>query len=119
MNGLFWASVIIAPAAFLVYVPFATYLFVVVTGRSPRPHWIRSVAGDSMGRIQRTSGGTAMAILFATLSQAAATSLVLDGLQERPFSLLALAAGIGEWAMAIAWLVFLHFASAPTGDQSP
>jgi hypothetical protein len=118
VNGLFWASLILAPAAFVVYVPFATYLFVVVTGRSPRPYWIRSIAGDSIGRIRRTAGGTVMAILFATLSQAAASCLVLGGLQEGPFSPLALAAGIGEWAMAIAWLVFLHFASAPTGDQS-
>lgn len=111
MISLFWASVIMAPVAFVIFVPFSTYIYIAVTAVTPRYHWVRALAGNSEGRIEPSRGATLMALFFAALSQVAALSLVMDGFGPDPFADLALACGSLEWLSALAWLAFLRATS--------
>jgi hypothetical protein len=117
VTDLFWASVITAPAAFVVYVPFATHLYAVQTGSRPG-RWVHSLLGEPSDGAERSRGSILWSIAFVVLSQIAATSLVLSGLTGNPSASIALACGLGEWAAALAWLGFLRATSSPADHSS-
>jgi hypothetical protein len=116
MTDLFWASVIMAPVAFVLFVPFATYLYAVQTGSRPR-RWVLSLLGELSDGTDRSRGSILWAIAWVVGSQIAATSLVLDGLGGGPSASIALACGVGEWLAALAWLGFLRATSSPAGNS--
>lgn len=118
MTELFWASVIIAPAAFVVFVPFASYLFLLATKRALEVDWMRHVTPSTVRRPTATRPMTTMAIGFVALSQFLATALILDGFGSDPFAGLALALGLGEWVAALGWIGLLIVSSSPHDGPS-
>jgi hypothetical protein len=112
MTDIFWASVIMAPAALVVFVPFATYLYLSRTRRTLRMPWVPSLLGQESIEPRIYTSDTAIAIGFVVLSQLVATSLVISGLGSDPFAALALILGVGEWLAALGWVVFLIAASS-------
>lgn len=112
MTDLFWASVFLAPAALVVFVPFATYLYLRATRRTLRSRWMQELSGERMCLPRQTSSTAVMAVFFVVLSQAMATALVVEGLGSDPFAGLALTLGLGEWTVALAWVVLLIRASS-------
>jgi hypothetical protein len=112
VTGLFWAGVIIAPAALVVFAPFATFLVLKTTGRSLWSRWIQELTGEGVGAPQDSGAATVMAVFFVVLSQSMATLLIVEGLGSDPFAGVALALGIGEWVAALVWVVLVIRASA-------
>jgi hypothetical protein len=68
MSTEFWAGVVLAPAAFVLFVLFATRLYLDLTKRSIRFDWIRTITGLESGHSTAT-GVTIIAIAAVVISQ--------------------------------------------------
>ena len=107
-----------APAAFVVFVPFASYLFLILTRRSLGFQWMRHFTTLEGAHLQATRARTTMAIGFISVSQILATALIIDGFGDDPFARLALVCGFGEWGAALAWVGLLIAGSSPRDASS-
>ena len=112
MTSESWASVIIAPVAFVLFVLFATRLFIVLTKRSLRFHWIRTITGLESDD-PHASGDILIAIGAVTVSQFLATVLLLEGFIDDPVAPVGFIGGAAEWCAAIAWVGLLIVGSSP------
>lgn len=119
MTSLAWASLIIPPTALVIFIPMATYLFLLVTKRSPGGRLRRVIDTFEDVHLQRTWGGGLMAIGFVTISQFLATVLILDGLGRDPVAHGAVIAGGAEWCAALAWMGALFVGSTPPAPSGP
>jgi hypothetical protein len=95
----------------VVFVPFATFLALKTTRRSLRSGWIQELTGEGARVPQDSGAATAMALFFVVLSQSIATLLIVEGFGSDPCAGIALALGIGEWVVAVAWVVLVLRAS--------
>ena len=112
MTGIFWASVMLAPAATFMFVLMAPVLFLFVTKRSIRAEWIRRITTLDGDDREPTWGDALVALVAVVLSQGLATALILDGIDDRP-AFIAVIAGALEWVVALAWLGLLVGGSSP------
>jgi hypothetical protein len=113
MTSLLWASLIIPPAALVCFVPCWTYLYLVGTGRTLRPGWMRSLVMSEGGRPEATRWGTILSITIAATAQILVTVVIVEGLRQVPVVPLAVLAGGAEWLLAIAWALLLVRHSSP------
>jgi hypothetical protein len=108
MTSLLAASVIVFPASLFMFVLCSTRLFLRLTGRSPADRHMRAVSGLESHEPVIGSRDTAVVVFFLALGQLLATALIVDGVNSQdPFAMLALSAGLAEWALATIWVALL------------